>query len=76
VVQALVVDGRCRATGIGRQMMKFAEHWARERGLSSVSLASRIDRTDSHSFYTRLGYECIASSHIFRKDLTRPAPPP
>jgi GNAT superfamily N-acetyltransferase len=69
VVQALVVDRSRRASGIGRQMMVFAEDWARERGLLSVCLASRIDRCGSHAFYARLGYERVATSHMFRKEL-------
>jgi GNAT superfamily N-acetyltransferase len=69
VVQSVVVDRRYRALGIGRQMMAFAERWARERGLASVSLASRIDRHDSHAFYDKLGYRQIATSHLFRKEL-------
>ncbi len=69
VVQSVVVDRGDRGRGIGRQMMAFAERWARERGLASVILASRIDRGDSHAFYTRLGYRRIATSHLFRKQL-------
>jgi len=70
VVQALAVDRSRRASGIGRQMMVFAERWARERGLPSVCLASRIDRCGSHAFYARLGYKRVATSHMFRKELT------
>jgi GNAT superfamily N-acetyltransferase len=69
VVQALVVDRSCRASGIGRHMMAFAERWARERGLPSVCLTSRIDRCGSHAFYTRLGYGRVATSHMFRKEV-------
>ena len=72
VVQALVVERTRRAGGIGRQMMMFAKHWARERGLPSVCLASRIDRCASHAFYTTLGYERVATSHMFRKELAAP----
>ena len=72
VVQALVVDRTSRASGIGGQMMAFAERWARERGLPSVCLTSRIDRGGSHAFYARPGYERVATSHMFRKQLAAP----
>lgn len=69
VVRALVVDRRCRASGIGGQMMALAERWAGERRLPSVSLTSRIDRHNSDALYAKLGYDRIATSHMLRKQL-------
>ena len=69
VVQALVVDQACRGEGVGRIMMAAAESWARDRGFMSVALASDIGRSAAHTFYKRLGYQRIASSTLFRKDL-------
>ena len=50
-------------------MMAAAESWARDRGFMSVALASDIGRSAAHTFYKRLGYQRIASSTLFRKDL-------
>ena len=69
VVQALVVDQNWRGTGVGKSMMNMAEHWALNRGLSSVALTSSISRSDAHSFYKRIGYQIEATSHLFRKKL-------
>lgn len=69
VVQALVVDTAARGTGVGRLMMADAERWAAERGMSSVSLASHVARSAAHSFYEGIGYQRIATSHLFRKAL-------
>jgi GNAT superfamily N-acetyltransferase len=70
VVQALVVDSNRRGKGIGAAMMQSAEAWARRRGFSSVSLSSHIKRADAHAFYQGLGYRIIATSHLFRRDVT------
>jgi GNAT superfamily N-acetyltransferase len=67
IVQALVVDEKCRKTGIGKRLMAFAERWALERGFSSVALSSHSARKESHAFYKRLGYDEYATSHSFRK---------
>ena len=69
VVQALVVDQNWWGTGVGKAMMNMAEHWALNRGFSSVALTSRISRSDAHSFYKRIGYQVEATSHLFRKKL-------
>jgi GNAT superfamily N-acetyltransferase len=69
VVQAIVVDQSFRGAGIGKAMMDRAERWALERGFSSVALTSSVSRSDAHSFYTKIGYEIKASSHLFGKDL-------
>ncbi|WPZ35192.1 GNAT family N-acetyltransferase [Thalassobaculum sp. OXR-137] len=69
VVQSLVIDETRRGLGLGRRLMAAAESWAREHGLSSVSLASHERRTDAHAFYTALGYENTDTSKFFRRTL-------
>src|SRR5262245_7270556 len=68
VVQALVVDRDQRGKGIGEAMMRRAEAWAQNKGYSSVSLSSHIKRADAHAFYQGLGYQIVATSHLFRRD--------
>ena len=69
VVQAMAVDRSRRRRGIGRALMAFAEHWARDHGFRSVALASAVGRADAHAFYTRLGYAPTVTSQSFRKPL-------
>ena len=69
VVQAMAVDRARRRHGIGRALLAFAEHWARDLGFGSVALASEVGRADAHAFYTRLGYAPTATSQLFRKPL-------
>ncbi len=69
IVQALVVDQTYRGSGTGKAMMAVAEAWAIERGLTSVALTSHVARADAHRFYEKLGYQLVATSHLFRKVL-------
>ncbi len=69
VVQAIVVDAARRGRGFGRMLMEAAEDWAAQRGYASVSLHSQTARADAHAFYDALGYELIATSHLFRRKL-------
>lgn len=67
VVQSLVVDAAIRGRGLGRILLREAETMARELGLASVGLASRVEREDAHAFYIRQGYTVTATSRYFRK---------
>jgi GNAT superfamily N-acetyltransferase len=69
VVQAIVVDAAQRGRGFGRMLMEAAEDWAAQRGYASVSLYSQTGRANAHAFYDALGYELIATSHLFRRKL-------
>lgn len=69
VVQAIIVDAARRGRGIGKILMQAAEDWAVQRGYRSVSLHSKTARADAHKFYDALGYELIATSHLFRRRL-------
>jgi len=69
VVQALVVDQTCRGEGVGRGMMAAAESWAMDRGYTSIALASEVGRFAAHAFYQHLGYQRVATSNLFRKNL-------
>jgi GNAT superfamily N-acetyltransferase len=69
VIEALVVDGGLRRSGIGRTLMAEAERWAAARGLRSVMLSSNVVRRGAHAFYHALGYGTAATSLILRKRL-------
>jgi ribosomal protein S18 acetylase RimI-like enzyme len=67
VVQAIVVDAGFRRAGIGHALMRAAERWATARGLDSISLHTRDDRTDAHAFYQRGGFYKAATASLMRK---------
>jgi GNAT superfamily N-acetyltransferase len=69
VVQALIVDGSLRKTGVGRILMAAAEAWARAKGLTCLVLHTRDDREDARAFYEHLGHQKAATSHLMSKAL-------
>jgi len=62
-VEEVTVDEGHRRSGVGRELMGFAENWARESGPAYHALASRR----AGPFYLALGYE--DSAVFFKKTL-------
>lgn len=50
-------------------MMMTGEAWARDHGFTSLALTSNVARAEAHAFYAAIGYQRVATSHMFRKDL-------
>ena len=59
-----------RGNGIGRQMVRAAEEWLRQRGVVKVQLLVRETNTKVVGFYERLDYE-VAPRVIMSKWLDR-----
>jgi GNAT superfamily N-acetyltransferase len=54
---ALVVAARFRRQGIARNLVEAAEEQALRHGCITMEVTSARNRTESHRFYRRLGYE-------------------
>ncbi|WP_245848416.1 GNAT family N-acetyltransferase [Lentzea kentuckyensis] len=64
----LVAAPEERGTGFGRDLVSFAEDWARERGLSRMQLELLVPQGWTHPvkdflrvWYTRIGYRVVRS---------------
>jgi len=57
-IEALVVDETCRGQGVGRNLLKAAEEYAKQQGCVILDLTSGLRRAKdgSHEFYENLGY--------------------
>ncbi len=53
---ALAVSKEYRRKGIGTQLLKTAEKWAKENNIEVILLNSGLPREDAHSFYESQGY--------------------
>jgi GNAT superfamily N-acetyltransferase len=62
-VEEVTVDARLRRTGLGTELMAFAERWSTSIGAAYIALASRR----AGDFYLALGYE--DSAVFYRKTL-------
>ncbi len=53
---ALAVSKEYRKKGIGTQLLKTAEQWAKENNIEVVLLNSGLPREKAHAFYESQGY--------------------
>jgi GNAT superfamily N-acetyltransferase len=74
-ITGLVVGASTRRLGVGRALVAAAEHWALERGFSSIRVRSNISRVESHPFYERLGFQRTKTQHAYQKKLSPPLTP-
>lgn len=71
---ALVVDERCRGTGVGRTLVEETERRARQAGCLFMEVTSSRHRDAAHRFYQGLGYqETSARKARFTRFLSAPA---
>ncbi|MCM3717513.1 GNAT family N-acetyltransferase [Fictibacillus phosphorivorans] len=56
-ITALVVSEEFRGNGIGKQLVRYGEEWAKEQGATAILLNSGKQRTDTHEFYRSLDYD-------------------
>jgi GNAT superfamily N-acetyltransferase len=68
-IWGLVVAESERARGVGRRLIEEIEKWARDRGLTDMSVRSNVIRPESHPFYERIGYTRYKTQHAYRKHL-------
>lgn len=68
-ILGLVVADAARGRGIGRELLRMAERWARERGATAMRVRSRVGRARAHGFYERAGYVRTKTQHVFGKPL-------
>ncbi len=67
----LVADPAHRGTGVGRELVRFAERWGREQGLDTMRLEVLVPRQWAHpskeflkAWYTRVGYRPVRTGQL------------
>lgn len=66
-IGGLVVKDGLRNHGIGNELMKFAENWARDKGCIQITVFTNIIRTDAHRFYAQHGYTTEKTEYVMHK---------
>jgi GNAT superfamily N-acetyltransferase len=64
-IGGLIVDSNFRRQGIGLQLMKKCEEWAKENGYQEIRLHSGGQRKEAHEFYKQIGYKNINWAQLF-----------
>ncbi len=70
-ITGLVVSAKARRRGVGRSLVRAAEHWAAGLSAQTVVVRSNASRVESHSFYPALGYATAKTQVVYRKLLGR-----
>lgn len=67
----LVADPAHRGTGVGRELVRFAERWGSEQGLGTMQLEVLVPRQWAHpskeflkAWYTRVGYRPVRTGQF------------
>lgn len=67
----LVASPELRGVGIGRELVAFAEGWAREQGFARMQLELLVPQTWTHpvkaflhAWYTRMGYQRVRTGRL------------
>ncbi|MDB5421677.1 MAG: GCN5-related N-acetyltransferase [Brevundimonas sp.] len=66
-VYYLAVDPQARRRGLGRSLMRAAEHWLRAQGASKIQLMVRADNAEALAFHHAIGLEDQAVSVLGRR---------
>ena len=69
-IRGLVVTESRRSQGVGEQLVRAAEEWARERGMRRLRVRTNVNRTRTHVFYERCGFGHAKTSRVYEKQLT------
>jgi aminoglycoside 6'-N-acetyltransferase I len=68
-VEGWFVEERFRKRGVGGELMRAAEAWARAQGCREMASDALIDNRDSQHAHEALGFEVVDRCVHFRKEL-------
>ena len=63
------VDDDVRGQGVGGELVRAAEEWARARGRTEIASDALLDNLVSHAAHRALGFEEVERIVCMRKDL-------
>jgi GNAT superfamily N-acetyltransferase len=64
-IGGLVVDNNHRRKGIGENLIRKCEEWARKKGYQEIRVRSNGQRKEAHEFYKRIGFENLKWQEVY-----------
>lgn len=68
-ISGLVVDECARGLGIGKKLIEQVKQWATGKNCETLRVRCNVKRTESHTFYTKLGFTENKEQKVFHLDL-------
>ena len=68
-IRGLVVTEQWRSRGIGTELVRVAEEWAHDRGMTRLRLNTNVIRERAQAFYERCGFVHSKTSRVYEKTL-------
>lgn len=65
-IDNVIIDQTKQSMGIGKEVLKWIEQWAKKNNCLSVELNTYVHNSRSHKFYFNQGYE-ILGYHFVKK---------
>lgn len=68
-IMAFIVGEAQRGHGLGAALLRRVDEWARRRGVSSVRVRARLERTAARAFYEHRGFRVAKQQNVLVKGL-------
>jgi GNAT superfamily N-acetyltransferase len=65
----LVVAESSRGRGVGARLVASADRWAFDNGYHKLRIRSRVERSEAHGFFERLGFVSRKTQRVFERPL-------
>jgi GNAT superfamily N-acetyltransferase len=66
-ISGLVVGAAARRMGVGRALVAASSDWAARCGFDSIAVRSNVRRSESHPFYSSIGFSLQKTQHFYRR---------
>jgi len=68
-IRGIVVAEEFRKKGIGFELIKKAEEWAREKSCSKIRVRTNITREETRRYYEKINFVSKKTQEVFEKSL-------
>ena len=65
-ISAMAVDDEYRRNGYGRQLVQYAEEFAKSSDCPRIEVTSYSHTAKTHEFYQEIGYTCVKSKRFLK----------
>jgi aminoglycoside 6'-N-acetyltransferase I len=68
-IEGIFVKEAFRGRGVGRALVRFADHWTKQKGYRQLASDAELDNVDSHHFHAAVGFRESGRIVTYVKDV-------